>query len=115
MSNHKEKNQLRIEVMRLYNSIKSNHQTASEAMRQAWKVAKAKQAMKKGEAILTFFKKGEDVPVVRFGTLSSEFITYETKGTGRKKNAAQIAFFDLEAKCFKSFIASNLVQARAVA
>lgn len=87
----------------------------SDAMRQAWKVAKAKAAMQEGETIITFIKKGEEVPVVRFGTLSSQFISYESKNTGRKKNATQIAFFDLDAKQFKSFIASNLIQFRAVA
>lgn len=115
MKSYKFKSQVRTDAMSIYNAIKSTYTNKSEAMKQAWKCAKAKQALKQGEVILTFCKKGEEVPTVRFGTLSSDFITYESKGTGRKKNASQISYFEQTSNQFKSFIATNLIQFRAVA
>lgn len=115
MKSYKFKNQLRTDVMSIFNAIKNQYTNKGEAMKQAWLVAKAKQALKAGEVVLTFTKRCEEIPTVRFGTLSSEFISYESKGTGRKKNASQIAYFEQTSKQFKSFIASNLVQFRAVA
>mgnify|MGYP000905465249 CR=1 FL=1 len=109
------KNKIRSEAMRLFNYLKKTAANNSEAMRQAWQVAKCKAAMKKSEVILTFRKKGEEVPTVRFATLCSDFFTYVSKGVERKANALQIAFYDLNAETFKSFIATNLIQFRAVA
>ena len=115
MKVYKSKSQVRTDAMSIYNAIKSQYTNQGEAMRQAWKVAKAKQALKQGEVILTFTKKGEELPTVRFGTLSSEFISYQSKNTGRKKNPAQISYFEQTSNQFKSFIATNLIQFRAVA
>lgn len=111
MKSYKFKSQVRMDAMSIYNAIKGQYTNQSDAMKQAWMVAKAKQALKQGEVILTFCKKGEEVPTVRFATPS----TYLGKGTGRKKNAAQIAYFEQTSNQLKSFLAPNLIQFRAVA
>lgn len=101
--------------MRLFNYLKKTAANNSEAMRQAWQVAKCKAAMKKSEVILTFRKKGEEVPTVRFATLCSDLFEYASKGATNSVNSLQIKFYDLTKKAFRSFTAENLIQFKVVA
>ena len=108
------KNKIRSEAMRLFNYLKKTATSNSEAMRQAWAVAKAETAMQTKICKITFKKVCGEV-TTRFATLCRDFFKYESKGSTKKRNALQIAFYDLNAETFKSFIASNLVQFKVVA
>lgn len=107
------KNKIRSEAMRLFNHLKKTITDNGQAMRQAWAVAKAETAMQTKIYKITFKKVCGEV-TTRFATLCRDFFEYESKGSTKKRNALQIAFFDLSAQTIKSFTAANLLSLEVV-
>lgn len=80
----------------------------SEALKLAWKAIKLKVAMTK--AVVKFqFRKANGEIRTAFGTLQSEYISYESKGTTRKPCYSTVAYWDTEKHAFRSFSIANLI------
>lgn len=76
--------------------------SASEAFKQAWKIAKAKAAMLTGEFKFTYVKKdGTLRPAV--GGVAPE----APKSTGRKYNPLHVRYYDVVAQGFRQFSAAR--------
>ncbi len=80
----------------------------SEALKLAWKAIKLKASMAK--AVVTFkFRKSNGEIREAVGTLQSEYISYESKGTTRKPCYSTVAYWDLERHAFRSFNIASLI------
>jgi hypothetical protein len=97
---------IRSQVMTLANYLKKT-MTFSEALRQAWNVAKLQAWLKKGgEAVIRFFKEGSDIPEQR-AAVAINADNYQVKGADRKRNPLQISYFELNSNKIKSFNAAR--------
>lgn len=102
----KKSQSIRSQVMTLANYLKKQ-MSFSDALRQAWNVAKLQAWLKKGgEAVIRFFKDGKDVPEQRIAVaINSD--NYQSKGSGRKRNPLQISYFEVNSHQIKSFNAAR--------
>ena len=79
----------------------------SEALKKSWKAYKLKLNLQKGKVRFKFKKKSGEIREA-YGTLKSDLINYEFKGS-TKENFSTIAYWDLDSKGFRSFKLENLV------
>ncbi len=76
--------------------------TFSESLKLAWKRYRAVQTLKSNLCIIEFTKtNGEERTC--FGTLDQDSITYQYKGSSKRKNPLQVSFWIPAEKIFKSF------------
>ena len=90
-----------------WNLVRTLGLTISEALVKSWKAYKLKLKLEAGEVIFTFKKKSGELREA-LGTLKADLIDYDFKGS-TKENFSVIAYWDLEAKGFRSFKLENLV------
>ena len=101
------KNSMR-EVMNLvWQMVKRNGYSMSEALKTAWANIKLKAKMKSG-IVRFYFRKVDGSTREAFGTLSEKLMP-ETKGTGRKANETLFTYFDTEKGEYRSFKKANLL------
>ena len=79
-----------------------------ELMKQAWKVLKLKEALKKGVVRFYYQKLNGEIRTAS-GTLKEGLIS-EIKGTERKKNESLITYYDNEKQAFRSCKIANLIK-----
>jgi hypothetical protein len=83
--------------------------TFSECMKAAWKRAKLVRQMREGIARFIFVKKSDGSTRNAIGTLRNGNFSYESKGSTKKKNPANVSYFDIEKNAFRSFSIVNLI------
>lgn len=84
--------------------VKEFGMTLSESLTKAWKAAKLKAQLLKGNVNFKFKKKDGSIREA-VGTLAN--LNYESKGG--KKNYKAIAYYDLVSQGFRSFSVNNLI------
>jgi hypothetical protein len=83
--------------------------TFSEAQRKAWKIADLKNRMRQGAVKFTY-QKTDGTTRQAIGTTSARYFSYQRK-TSRPAPAKVVTYFDLQKNSFRSFRASNLIDA----
>lgn len=86
--------------------FKSSNKDFASCLRQAWKVAKAKAAMKAGN-VHFLFKKVDGTIREANGTLAN--LNYTAKGGNRKPNYGTVAYYDLDKQSFRCFKVDNFI------
>jgi hypothetical protein len=80
----------------------------ADALRAAWNKMKLTAALKKGVAYFTF-RKVDGTQRKAIGTLNNTNFQYENKGSDRKTNSANVCYWDVEARGFRSFRIENFL------
>lgn len=106
--------QIRSQVLTIANNLKNSGWNFGDAQRQAWKIVRCQEAMRRGEVFIRFYKDGEDIPEQRLAVAVTS-ANYTAKGTSRAKNPLQITFFETTSGKVKSFNAARFDSFRAVA
>lgn len=92
----------------MWQFIRRNGYSRSEALRCAWANLKLKAEM--GRRIVRFyFLKVDGTVREAFGTLKADILP-ETKGTGRKANDTLQTYYDTEKQEYRSFKKANLIK-----
>jgi len=100
---------IRSAVAILANALRSKKGfTASAAFKQAWKVVKAKQAMKAGKLSFSYVKKDGSLRPAT-GTTSPTLTGYTFRPDSEKRNYSPlyVRYYDLKAKGFRQFNAAT--------
>lgn len=92
----------------LYHTARQKFQTWGEALKHAWLVFKAKQALKKGKAVITFLKKSGEI-VTRTATKNTNLFNYQSKGTGRQPKPNQLFYWDFDKNAFRCCLVENFI------
>lgn len=82
--------------------------TFSDALKMAWKKINLLKKLKSGIAQFSF-KKVDGSIREAVGTLSSDFFSYDSKGSEMKENLLVVKYWDLESNGFRSFKIENLI------
>jgi len=85
--------------------------TWGECQSAAWKREKLVMKMRQGIARFSFIKKSDGSTRKAIGTLRNGNYTYQSKGTTRKNNPANVRYYDIEKDAFRSFNITSLIAA----
>jgi hypothetical protein len=80
----------------------------ADALKAAWAKIKLVAKLKKGVAYFTF-KKVDGTERKAIGTLNGQNYQYDNKGSDRKPNPANVVYWDIEARGFRSFRIENFL------
>jgi hypothetical protein len=84
----------------------------ADALKAAWNKLKLVAALKKGVAYFQYNKVEKDGTVVlrnAIGTLHGSNYQYESKGSNRPSNPANVLYWDLEKRAFRSLKMVNFI------
>jgi hypothetical protein len=104
----KKSNSIRSQVCILANSLKKEGLTQSAAFVKAWQVVKFKTALVEGCTTIISFKKADGTTAERTASPINDS-NYTFKGTDRKSNPLQVAYFDQLRQSVRSFNAARFV------
>lgn len=106
--------QKRSRVLQIANALVRIGWSFSDAQKRGWQVVRFQEAIKTGEAVVRFFKFGDEIPQQRIATAITS-ANYVSKNTDKKRNPLQVSYFEVNSGSIKSFNASRLDSFRAVA
>lgn len=101
---------IRSYAMKLAHAIKKQNIFLSwgQCQKQAWKVARLKDAMQTRIVNFIYQKQNGEVRTAK-GTLSGSFFNYETKNSKRNDPMTAIKYFDWDKQAFRSFRAERIL------
>lgn len=106
--------QKRSQALKIANSLRKQGWKFGDAQRRAWQVVRFMEAVRQGEVVLRFTKKGDDIPQQRIATAITSG-NYKPKGIVKKKNPLQVVYFDHNRQAVRSFNAARFVGFKAAA
>ena len=92
----------------MWQFIRRNGYSRSEALKCAWANVKLKAAMRQ-RIVKFYFQKVDGTVREAYGTLKTSLLP-ETKGTGRKASDTTQTYYDTEKCCYRCFKKANLVR-----